>query len=185
MYFEIKFEVEDKDLDYFRDVMSKARARADHQDEADILAKARALYQDVKDDVPSFVVQRLNKLQSLVDMVDDSEWKLPDEERSNVLSALSYFSDPEDLIPDHIPVLGFLDDAIMIELVVDELSSEIEAFEEFVAFRKREAAMHKSDEPVTREQWLDTKRQELQSRMRHRRRQRASGGKSRRSLFFR
>lgn len=172
MLFEIKFEVEDKDLDYFRDVMSKARSRADVQSEDEILDKARALYQDVKDDVPSFVVQRLTKIQSLVDMVEDSEWKLPEEERSNVLSALSYFSDPEDLIPDHIPVLGFLDDAIMIELVVEELTGEIEAFDEFVAYRKREESMHESDTPVTREQWLDVKRQELQSRMRHRRRSR-------------
>jgi uncharacterized membrane protein YkvA (DUF1232 family) len=41
---------------------------------------------------------------------------------------LAYFSDPEDSGPDHIPVLGFLDDAIMIELVVEELKDNIEAF---------------------------------------------------------
>ena len=61
-------------------------------------------------------------------MIEDSEWKIPEEERADVLSALAYFSDPEDLVPDHIPVLGFLDDAIMIELVAEELKDDIEAF---------------------------------------------------------
>ena len=72
-------------------------------------------------------------------MIEDSEWKIPEEERADVLSALAYFSDPEDLVPDHIPVLGFLDDAIMIELVAEELKDDIEAFlSNFVAYRTRE-----------------------------------------------
>jgi uncharacterized membrane protein YkvA (DUF1232 family) len=40
-------------------------------------------------------------------MIEDSEWKILAQERADVLSALAYFSDPEDLVPDHIPVLGF------------------------------------------------------------------------------
>ena len=54
-----------------------------------------------------------------------------------MLNALAYFAEPDDLIPDQIPGLGFLDDAIMVELVVRELRHEIEAYEDFRVFRDR------------------------------------------------
>ena len=41
--------------------------------------------------------------------------------RRRVLEALAYFADPSDLVPDQIPGLGLLDDAIMVELVAQEL----------------------------------------------------------------
>ena len=41
--------------------------------------------------------ERIKKLQTLVAMIEDDEWKIPDDERTDVLSALAYFSDPEDL----------------------------------------------------------------------------------------
>jgi len=95
---------------------------------------------------------------------------------------LAYFSDPEDLVPDHIPVLGFLDDAIMIELVAEELKDDIEAFEEFCAYREREEG-RSGEGTITREEWLDAKRRELHSRMRNRRSKRRGGRSSFRSIF--
>ena len=71
--------------------------------------------------MPDFIRGRLEKITTMIDMVEDAEWKLPDEETARVLNALAYFSEPEDLIPDHVPGLGFLDDAIMVELVCREL----------------------------------------------------------------
>ena len=178
MAFEVTFELKESDLEHFRDVMRKAQSGAEKLSEADILKNAKNLSQDIKVDVPPFVSERIQKLETLVAMIEDSEWKIPDEERSDVISALAYFSDPEDLVPDHIPVLGFLDDAIMIELVADELKGDIEAFEEFCAYREREED-RSGDSTITREEWLGAKRRELHSRMRNRRNKRRSG----RSMF--
>ncbi len=183
MSLEIKFELQDSDLEYFRDVMRKALAGAEKLDEADILQKAKDLSGEVQGSVPEFVSKRLVKLETLIAMVEDAEWKIPEEERRDVISALAYFSDPLDLVPDHIPVLGFLDDAIMIELVVDELSSDIEAFDEFCEYRNREGG-RRGSETITAEDWLADKRRELHSRMRSRRNTRRSGRKSGfRSIF--
>ncbi len=182
MAFEVKFELTESDLDHFRDVMRKAQSGATELNEAEILTNAKNISQDIKGSVPEFVSDRIKKLETLVAMIEDSEWKIPAEERSDVLSALAYFSDPEDLVPDHIPVLGFLDDAIMIELVAEELKDDIEAFEEFCAYRSREEE-RTGDTTVTREEWLDSKRRELHSRMRNRRSTRRGRRSSFRSIF--
>ena len=60
---------------------------------------------------------------------------MPEEDRQRVLACLTYFANPKDIIPDNVPVLGFLDDAIMIELVVRELQHEVEAYDDFVVYR--------------------------------------------------
>jgi hypothetical protein len=56
----------------------------------------------------------------------------------------------------------------MIELVVEDLKDNIEAFLEFCHYRKREEGRHR-DESITRDEWLEAKRKELHSRMRNRR----------------
>ena len=181
MAFEVTFELKESDLEHFRNVMRESKSGAQSLSESEILANAKSLSEDVKGDVPKFVSERIQKLETLVAMIEDSEWKIPEEERADVLSALAYFSDPEDLVPDHIPVLGFLDDAIMIELVAEELKDDIEAFLEFCVYRTREEGRN-GDVTVTRDEWLDAKRRELHSRMRNRRSSR--GGRSGfRSIF--
>mgnify|MGYP001942394509 FL=1 len=181
MAFEVTFELKESDLDHFRDVMRKAQDGAKKISEAEILANAKSLSQSINVEMPTFVSERINKLETLVAMIEDSEWQIPAEERSDVLSALAYFSDPEDLVPDHIPVLGFLDDAIMIELVVTELKEDISAFIEFCAYREREEG--RRDTSVTRDEWLESKRRELHSRMRNKRKSLHRGGSSFRSIF--
>jgi len=181
MAFEVTFELKESDLEHFRDVMRKAQAGAKQLSESEILANAKTLSKDIEVEVPEFVSSRIQKLTTLIAMIEDDEWKIPEEERSDVLSALAYFRDPEDLVPDHIPVLGFLDDAIMIELVAEELKDDIDAFEEFCTYREREEG--RSGDTVTRDEWLDSKRRELHSRMRNRRSNRRSGRSSFRSIF--
>lgn len=182
MAFEVTFELKESDLEHFRNVMRQSKSGTESLSEAEILANAKSLSQDIKGDVPVFVSERIQKLETLVAMIEDAEWKIPDEERADVLSALAYFSDPEDLVPDHIPVLGFLDDAIMIELVAEELKDDIEAFLEFCNYRSREEGRN-SDATVTRDEWLDAKRRELHSRMRNRRSTRRGGRSGFRSVF--
>jgi uncharacterized membrane protein YkvA (DUF1232 family) len=165
----VTFDLEDKDLKYFRNSMKQAREKAEHVDEVQILALAEQMVEEVSgQDVPAFVRQRLDRLHALIDMARDEEWALASQERKNVLTALAYFADPEDMIPDNIPVLGYIDDAIMIELVVSELKHEIDAFEDFCRYRNEERSRNRNPD-LSREEYLAIKRRELHARMRRRR----------------
>ena len=169
MSMRVTFDLEARDLEYFQGVIKRARASASEADEDEIIARARAVIDQVeRSEAPVFVRQRIAKLDSLIGMVEDEEWALASPERKNVLSALSYFAEPQDIIPDNVPVLGYLDDAIMIELVVKELQHEIEAFTDFCRYREEEKARNRSPN-VSRQEFLDVKRRQLQQRMRRRR----------------
>jgi uncharacterized membrane protein YkvA (DUF1232 family) len=191
MTMRVTFELQPEDLKHFRLIMREARDAAKSLTADEILSSANNLLREIEDaKVPHFIEERLTRLRTLIGMVEDDEWSLPQEETARVLNALAYFAEPEDLIPDHIPGLGFLDDAIMIELVARELRHEIEAYDDFCAFRDREGARRRSkgqDDDVTRGQWLETRRTELMSRMRRRRRRdrgrKRSGGRSPLSLL--
>lgn len=45
-----------------------------------------------------------------------------------IVAALNYLVDPFDLIPDSVPFLGFVDDAIVVEFVVDRTRSTLDDF---------------------------------------------------------
>jgi uncharacterized membrane protein YkvA (DUF1232 family) len=168
MSMRVSFELDDDDLKHFRLIMREARKATARMAPEDIVEVAGELLKDIgKTSAPGFIVERLNKLKLMIRMITDLEWRLPQQEAARVLNALAYFAEPEDLIPDHIPGLGFLDDAIMVELVVQELKHEIEAYEEFCDFREK--AQDGGSGAVSREDWLDSRREELQSRMRRRR----------------
>ena len=165
----ISFELDDNDLRHFRLIMDEARKAARRIAPEDIVAAAEDLLHSVPESgAPGFVVERLGRLRLMIDMLSDIEWRLPHQDATRVLNALAYFTEPEDLIPDHIPGLGFLDDAIMIELVVRELKHEIEAYQDFCDYRERLKAQGNKGS-ASREDWLNTRRKELQARMRRRR----------------
>jgi uncharacterized membrane protein YkvA (DUF1232 family) len=177
----ISFELSDSDLEHFIAMAREAHdAIADQDDAVEQIATAtRKIFEAARGvELPEFISVRLDKLGVLADMVTDSEWKLPEEDLQRVLCAMAYFANPEDLIPDRVPGIGFLDDAIMAELVVENLEAEISAYQEFCTFRSAEEqrrAGQGETTDVSREDWLADKRAALHSRMRDRRRSGTGG----------
>ena len=108
-------------------------------------------------------------------MLEDADWKLEGAHRQRVLEALAYFAEPGDLVPDHIPGLGFLDDAIMVDLVVRELRPELDAYELFCSYRDEERARAGVD-PEARSHRLLERRRAMYTRMESRREERARRG---------
>ncbi|MDH7451887.1 YkvA family protein [Luteimonas composti] len=177
MSLSLTIDLNDHDLEHFASALEAARKAAAGKSPEEVVQAASKLLEGAQQvRVPDFIRERLERLDDMIAMVRDEGWHLDEEDRQHVLSALVYFADPQDVIPDHVQVLGYLDDAIMIELCVRELRHELEAYDDFCEYREREATK-RGIEPsaVGRTDWLDSRRDELVERM-HARRQRGGEG---------
>ncbi|HIF97539.1 MAG: YkvA family protein [Myxococcales bacterium] len=174
----VTFELTQNDLKYFRKVMKEVRAKHEKSSEEEIIGACRSLIEGIgQTTAPDFVRDRVKKLEVLIDMLEDAEWGMAGRDRDRVIRGMAYFAEPDDIIPDKVPVLGFLDDAIMVQLVVVELEHEIDAYRDFQEYREERAARSgKTEDPATRAQWVEGRRRALHSRMRRRRARRRSRG---------
>jgi uncharacterized membrane protein YkvA (DUF1232 family) len=178
MPLKVTFELSDADLDYFRKALREAQRKASGRDEGAILAGARRVARETsREKLPEFVTEHLQALDALTRMLEDKTWRLEGAHRDRVLQALAYFAEPSDVIPDQIPGFGFLDDAIMIELVVQELRPELDAYQAFCRYRDEEQARLGvgSDE---RHRRLEERRRAMYARIDRRREQRDRRGGS-------
>ena len=177
----VTFDLGEEDLRHFQLIMREARKAAAQLPPEAIVSSAETLLGKLdKEAMPGFVAERLQKLGLMIRMLRDDQWRLPGRESTRVLNALAYFAEPEDLIPDHIPGVGLLDDAIMIELLVRELKHEIEAYADFCDYRSTQApkpGIKPKASDLTRDRWLDERREALQSRMRRRREGKRDGAR--------
>lgn len=170
----ISFTIRDEDLNRFRTMVARVKESLDKEENvkriedaaSDLMEKAR------EKNLPQFIEERLLKLETLLNMVKDEDWQLDEDERKAILGALAYFSEGDDLIADQVPGLGFLDDALYTELILEELEGEMRSYNEFCHFRIAEENRRRNrglDPKVDSEDWLADKRAALHSRMRDRR----------------
>ena len=176
MPMQIAFEVPDADLERFAAVAQQVKSQmppdADPKTLAE-LVRVKLVTARSSGECPEFILERIERLEQLADMIEDEEWALQGDELKRVQGALFYFAEPVDMIPDRVPVLGFLDDAVMVELTLRDFEPELAAYDKFCGFRTAEQerrAEHGNLDTVTKEDWLADQRALLHRQMRERRR---------------
>ena len=171
MGLKLSFELTDRDLRYFREALQNSRKAVQHAEESEIIDAIRQVLDDIRSNepLPDFVATRIPQLESLISMLTDEDWQLPAEDRERLLATFVYFGDPEDILPDDVPVIGYLDDVIILELVARELIHIREAYDDFCAYRDEYDAEYGSDgDALLRRDRLDKRRQKLHQRMNRR-----------------
>lgn len=168
----IVLELSEEDLDYYRKVMDSVWKKNQKRAEKELVDGARRLLkQATKAKAPEYVQSRLAELDVLCSMLDDPDWPLEEDDRNRIRAALGYFAVAKDMIPDKIPGLGFLDDALMAELIARELQAELDGYRAFCEYRENEATL-RGNTKATREGWLAAKRKQIWLRIKRRQQER-------------
>lgn len=166
----ISFELEPADIDRFHEALARAERRVACAEECDIVAAARHSLRTLPIEcAPGYIRRRLLQVVELVDMLEDEAWALPSPERAEVLKLLAYFSDPEDMIPDDVEVIGLLDDAIMLELLLRQIRHVVAAYDDFLAARASLGEPADEAGRIAGARELARRRVQLHARMRRRR----------------
>jgi hypothetical protein len=133
-----RFELSDSDVRELRKRLKLARSRRGDANEEEILESAERILGEARATMPpAFALQSLVTLERLMAMLQDSEWRLPGGDRARILELLVYFVDSGVMIPDRLPgIVGYLDVAIMVKLIDQELKHETKAYEDFCEFRR-------------------------------------------------
>ena len=96
--------------------------------------------------------ERLRRIEQLRAMLYDADWDRREAACIRVRRLLAYLDQDHDLIPDSIPLLGALDDVILLELSWPVLATEAEDYADFCDYRS--AAQPDGDGLARREAWI-------------------------------
>lgn len=121
-------------------------------------AAQRALQRHADGSTPPFVQSRMATLARLERMAADRSWQCSDECQRLIGVLDAYRNDDQDLIPDDQPVVGLLDDAVLVDVALQLLRAELGDYEDFCRFRKvaaEFAGMSEAETGITRNHWVE------------------------------
>lgn len=82
--------------------------------------------------------RRLRRVEELRAMVEDFDWDTDQPTRVRLARLVDYIDRDDDLIADHQPVFGMLDDVLLIELAWPAFATEADEYRDFCAYRNAE-----------------------------------------------
>ncbi|MCX7544029.1 YkvA family protein [Marinicella gelatinilytica] len=116
-----------------------------------------------------YILEQMAGLESMIAMVDDNTWTVSSENAKLINATIRYVANDSDLIPDHIPGIGYLDDCIVIDNTLDAVEQELSEFKDF----SRTRMVYAKNKQFTLSDWHKIKDQETASRIRNRRQKRS------------
>ncbi|MEN8183241.1 MAG: YkvA family protein [Myxococcota bacterium] len=133
----VTFTLGESDAKYFRAIYREAKKATRNLDPDVILERARGVVGRARANkkTPEFAIAAVEVLADLIELIQDEEYAAPRRVKSAILAGLGYFTSSQDLIPDQIPGLGFLDDAIMVKFIESEFRNELWGYRRFRKLR--------------------------------------------------
>jgi uncharacterized membrane protein YkvA (DUF1232 family) len=103
---------------------------------------------------------RLQRMDELRALLDDAAWDADDATRMRINKLLAYVDREDDLIPDRLPLLGRLDDVLLIELAWPAFAQEANEYRDFCEYRQSEHPAGTPEEQ--RNAWLRDRLAEIE-----------------------
>ncbi|HQZ30666.1 MAG TPA: YkvA family protein [Arenimonas sp.] len=103
-----------------------------------VVTLARWLGQQPQDRAVAILSERLARAEHLRRMLNDSDWDVGSETRERARMLTRYLQQVDDLIPDDQPLVGHLDDALLVELSWPAFEDETRDYADFCRFRASE-----------------------------------------------
>lgn len=165
----VQIELSDDDLIYFKETLEKAKTTDALATQEAIVNGAEKLLDSIEatNKLPDFVKAQFKQFHVLIHMLTNKEWNLPEREKSKVMNMIAYFTNSYHLIPDDIPGIGYLDEAILVDLVVKDVFKEYKNFHEYEHYCEMENKVHHKHQ-IKRSDWEKHNQVSMYQRMRNR-----------------
>jgi len=157
----ITVDIDDQVKEHFNNFIEKHGIEVDPDD----ISQARKEIAQIRTKISDgYILGQVSNLEAMIAMVEDKVWKIKKVNMEKINATIKYFVDDDDVIPDNIPGIGYLDDCIIIDSTMDDVYDELMEFEDFCRTRM----VYARDEEFTFEDWGKIKNQEATSRVRNR-----------------
>lgn len=129
-----------------------------------------------------FIASRLRRAAEMRALRADPAWTPHRDAGPRMDALLAYLDDPHGLIHDDVPVIGRLDDALLVDIAMDGLREELDDYAEFCRYRSAETA--RGGAALDRPAWEQARADELRLEQQLRRSRNGSyGGGAAERLF--
>lgn len=126
-------------------------------------AARRILRAAAKGQDSTFIKVRMRRAGEVRIALNDRSWTVAKPIDETMRHLVDYLDESHGLIPNDVPVVGLLDDAILVDVAMDSLRSELDEYADFCRFRVAEAGRQDigtSAVETNREQWMAERLQE-------------------------
>ncbi|WP_154224092.1 YkvA family protein [Marinicella rhabdoformis] len=158
----ISIDIDDQVKEHFNKFIEEHGSNIDAGDVKEAKEKIVEIRNSCDD---GYVVDQVGCLQMMLSMVEDKTWKVSEANKEKINATIRYFVDDNDVIPDHIPGIGYVDDCIVIDGTMDDAEEEMLEYKDFCRARM----VYAKNGPFTLDDWGKIKDQEAVSRVRNRR----------------
>lgn len=130
--------LEDAAVARFNALLAELAPNAPRVSADQLVTLARWLQQQPPDQAVAILSERLARAEQLRRMLNDGDWEVDADMRERARMLTSYLQQVDDLIPDDQPLVGHLDDALLVELAWPAFRGETLDYGDFCRFRSAE-----------------------------------------------
>ena len=130
--------LEDAAVARFNALLAQLDPNAPRVSADQLVTLARWLQSQPRENAVATLAERLRRGEHLRRMLEDDGWELDDDLRERSRMLVNYLREVDDLIPDDLPLLGHLDDALLVELAWPAFRDQSLDYGDFCRFRHQQ-----------------------------------------------